>query len=66
MMSKTKRASDDWLEVRISGKRSAAFEEALLRKEQRLLDETMRELAAFMADEPIPAKRRKARKGGGK
>lgn len=65
-MSKTKRASDDWLEVRIGGKRSAAFEEALLRKEQRLLDETMRELGAFLTEQAPPAKRRKAKKGGSK
>lgn len=65
-MSKTDRSSNDWLEVRIGGKRSAAFEEALLRKEQRLLDETMRELGAFLTEQAPPAKRRKAKKGGSK
>lgn len=53
MMSKTKRASDDWLEIRIGGKRDAAFEEALLQK-------IARDLAK--PDKPKTAKK----KGGSK
>jgi hypothetical protein len=58
---KAKRETESMIKVIGTDKRTA--EQIELALEQRLLDEVMQELGAFLSKETKPAKRRKTRKG---